>query len=41
MMAKMDDYNKLKNTVNNDPQILNLKLSALIDLMQIIYIAKK
>ena len=40
MMAKMGDYNKLKNAVNNDPQIRNLKLSAQIDSMQIIYIAK-
>ncbi len=41
MLAQMDDPKQLKNAVNNDPQILNLKLSAQIDSMQIIYIAKK
>ncbi|MFZ6663054.1 hypothetical protein [Peijinzhouia sedimentorum] len=41
MLAQMDDPKQLKNAVNNDPQIRNLKLSVQIDSMQIIYITKK
>ncbi|MFC2185787.1 hypothetical protein ACFCT7_00625 [Fulvivirgaceae bacterium LMO-SS25] len=40
MLAQMDDPKQLKNAVNNDPQIRNLKLSVQIDSMQIIYIDK-
>jgi hypothetical protein len=40
MIAKMDKPNTLRNSVKNDPQILNLKLSVQIDSMQIIYIVQ-
>jgi len=41
MIAKMDKPNTLRNSVKNDPQILNLKLSVQIDSMQIIYISQQ